>query len=373
MNLYRRHRKNCSHRKKGRKYTGCNCPIWADGDRNGRQFRVSLKLRDWQRAIRKLAQIEDPDAKPQKLVAEAIAAWESQLSVQEPSLLKYKRLMRQLRDFCERNGIETVSALGLEQLDAFRVGRKVSRMPAAKELQTLRQFFSFCFERGWAKENYARKIKTPKAQPKEVVPYTPQQAAEMLASCDAIGQNSYERLRARTLVLLLRFTGLRIMYAVTLDKDRIRPDGRRGWQIQLFTQKTKGHVTLPIPVELKNALDALPFPMRENGSQVDSGYFFWSGSGKKSSARGIAERLLGAVFEKAKVEGAHAHRFRHTLATDILARGGSMADVADVLGIGEHVARKHYAKWSQARQERINALLQAVYSGISGGHEKNWQ
>ena len=51
MNLYRRHRKNCPHRRKGCKYTGCNCPIWIDGDRDGRQFRVSLKLKDWQRAI----------------------------------------------------------------------------------------------------------------------------------------------------------------------------------------------------------------------------------------------------------------------------------------------------------------------------------
>ena len=110
--------------------------------------------------------------------------------------------------------------------------------------------------------------------------------------------------------------------------------------------------------------------MREDGSQAESGYFFWTGLGKRSSARGIAERLLGAVFEKAKVACAHAHRFRHTLATDILARGGSMTDVADVLGISEHVARKHYAKWSPARQERISALMHGIYAGTSGGHEE---
>jgi len=70
-----------------------------------------------------------------------------------------------------------------------------------------------------------------------------------------------------------------------------------------------------------------------DGSQVDSGYFFWSGLGKKSSARGIAEQMLAPVFRRAKIARSHAHRFRHTLATDILARGGTMADVADVLGI----------------------------------------
>jgi integrase len=56
-------------------------------------------------------------------------------------------------------------------------------------------------------------------------------------------------------------------------------------------------------------------------------------------------------------------RFRHTLATDILARGGTMSDIADVLGISEHIARRHYAKWSAARQERITTIMRLVEGG----------
>ena len=37
-----------------------------------------------------------------------------------------------------------------------------------------------------------------------------------------------------------------------------------------------------------------------------------------------------------------------------------MADVADVLGISEHIARRHYAKWSAARQERIATIMRLV-------------
>ena len=78
---------------------------------------------------------------------------------------------------------------------------------------------------------------------------------------------------------------------------------------------------------------------------------------------GIAERTLAAVFNHSEVKGAHAHRFRHTLATEILARGGTEQDVADILGISAAVVRKHYAKWSQARQQRITRLSEAVYPG----------
>jgi hypothetical protein len=38
-----------------------------------------------------------------------------------------------------------------------------------------------------------------------------------------------------------------------------------------------------------------------------------------------------------------------------------MADVADALGISEHVARKHYAKWSVDRQRRLTGVLRAVH------------
>lgn len=43
--------------------------------------------------------------------------------------------------------------------------------------------------------------------------------------------------------------------------------------------------------------------------------------------------------------------------------GGTMADVADVLGISEYIARRHYAKWSPARQQRISSIMPLVQSG----------
>jgi len=76
--------------------------------------------------------------------------------------------------------------------------------------------------------------------------------------------------------------------------------------------------------------------------------------------------MLAPVFRRAKILGAHAHRFRHTLATDILARGGTMADVADVLGISEHAARKHYAKWPPPETNRDDHAVGARWRDGSG-------
>jgi len=77
----------------------------------------------------------------------------------------------------------------------------------------------------------------------------------------------------------------------------------------------------------------------------------------------VAERTLAAVFAKSGVLRAHAHRFRHTLATELLGRGASFEDVADILGNSPEIVRKHYAKWSPARQARIDELMEKVHEG----------
>ena len=50
ITLYRRHRKSCPYRIKGRAYRRCQCPIWADGSLAGQDIRESLRLKNWQKA-----------------------------------------------------------------------------------------------------------------------------------------------------------------------------------------------------------------------------------------------------------------------------------------------------------------------------------
>jgi integrase len=144
-----------------------------------------------------------------------------------------------------------------------------------------------------------------------------------------------------------------------LARDRVSKDGKR-WRIFLRTEKSGKPVFLPIPGELKAALDLVPLP-RECGDE--SKHFFWNGVGSERSMKSVVERCLRSVFKKSGVPRAHAHRFRHTLATELLARGASFEDVADVLGNSPEIVRKHYAKWSPARQTRIDELMELVHQG----------
>ena len=256
-----------------------------------------------------------------------------------------------------------MSELTVECLDGYRAARNLARITEQKELETLRQFFAFCRERDWIKDNPAKRIRSAKnIKPTEVVPYAPLETARIIAACDAIGRGDYERLRAKAMVMLLHHTALRISDVATLSRDRVREG-----QIHIRTLKTGGKVYLPVSSDLQMALDALPPP---RGSESDARYFFWNGVTSRRAVVGIAERTLASVFKKSGVTGAHAHRFRHTLATRLLGIGAGEQEVADVLGISPNIVRKHYAKWSEARQQRIDGLMKAVQLGTNLVHEK---
>jgi len=331
---------------------------------NGKRYRKSLKLRDWARAGRKLAALEDPERAPFKPIAEAVQAFhDATQDVSRATTEKYKRVLGFFARHLKGRSLQTLDEISTDDLNSYRASRPIGPLTWSKELQVLRQFFGFCHNREnpWITRNPAKLVQTPRGlKPPDREPYEPNEIAKILAACDTMGRGPYERLRARAMILTLRHTALRISDVAALARDRVR-----NGQILLRTLKTGAPIFLPIPTELQVALDTLPVP---RGASSDPKYYFWNGVTSRRALRGMVERTLAAVFKRSGVPNAYAHRFRHTLATDLLARGGTEQDVADVLGISPAIVRKHYAKWSQARQERITALMRGFQAGTSVAH-----
>jgi hypothetical protein len=112
-------------------------------------------------------------------------------------------------------------------------------------------------------------------------------------------------------------------------------------------------------VELQFALSVLPVPRGAASSECK--YFFWSGNGTTRAVFRDVTRTLATVYKASGVEGACSHRFRHTLATEVLELGGSIEEAADILGDSEAIIRKHYVKWTAGRQTRITDLLARIW------------
>lgn len=138
-----------------------------------------------------------------------------------------------------------------------------------------------------------------------------------------------------------------------------------GYEIFLRTTKNNEAVLLPVPKEMMDALNSLPVP---RGASDDCPYYFWNGKSKPKSMISVAEETLAAVFRKSGVEDAGAHRYRHTLATELLGEGASFEEVADILGNSPAIVRKHYAKWSSKRQARVRNLMRKVHGSSRRPH-----
>lgn len=396
---YRRHLRACQFFGPGGREARadkCACPFHIDGLHNGRRVRGSLKTRNRQVAERRLAErIRELDAQianrpgcgnpgesalaPAAItVSDAVARFLKTHGEVGPdgkyrgdseygTWKKYRCPLRFLITFCEKAGIEAVTNITTEALEDYRITRTIGRVAWKVERQMLITFFRFCISRKWMTTNPAKELKAPKnINPNEVVPYTLQEESKILAACDQIGGGKYnrsgaryEQLRARAMIVLLRHTALRISDVCTLQKNAVSWDPeKRTWRVEVYTQKTGEHVFLPIPENLKLVLDALPLP--RNAPQ-DCPFYFWNGVSSRRAVVGIAERTLAAVFKKSGVKNAHAHRYRHTLATRLLEQGASFDQVADILGNSPEVVRRHYGKWSKGRQTNIDRLMMAHF------------
>lgn len=363
LTIFRRHTSNCRFSSKGRDYLKCDCPIWADGYVDGKRvLRKSLGTRDMARARKKAVALESPDNRIYKSVSDAVDNFLDHCQSEGLTFATYRRYrntLTKLREFCTGRNVDSVNELDTDVLDAFRAIRQLKPITSSKELQILRQFCGFCLDRRWMEGNPAKRIKGPRnIRPNDVEPFTPAEIIQILHACDLIGRGPYERLRAKAMVLTFRYTALRLGDVAMLARDRISRDGKR-WRIFLRTEKNGKPIFLPIPDEMKQALDIVPVPRSCKG---ESKHFFWNGAGSERTMKHIVGRSLQSIFTKSQVPKAHAHRFRHTLATELIGAGASFEVVADILGNSPDVVRKHYAKWSAARQENIDALMETVHS-----------
>jgi site-specific recombinase XerD len=287
--------------------------------------------------------------------------------VEQSTYRKYATSLNALSSFSKERGAVHLDRVDVDVLEDFRRSRKIGSVTWRVERQTLVTFFSYCVRRKWIAFNPAKELPVVRGlKPNEVVPYTLTEEGKILMACELIGGGKYnrsgtryEQIRARAMVLLLRSTALRISDVATFPRDAVSWDANgQTWRIRLRTQKSGEPVFLPIPDALKLALDAVPLP--RNAAQ-DCPYSFWNGVTSRRAVVGIAERTLAAVFKKSGVKGAHAHRFRHTLATRLLEQGATFEQVADILGNSPAVVRKHYGKWAKGRQDNIDRLMKAHF------------
>jgi integrase/recombinase XerD len=369
ITIFVRHSSGC-------KYAGdefakaCRCRKHFRWSQNGTQLRRQAGTRSWAEAEKLKRDLEDhlSGRTPAKTDAAnglqaAIDVFLQDKKVQDISsgvLEKYRRELERLKVFCEKRGAYTVQALTRELLTAF-AGKWEEAYPSsttrAKVRERLRSFLRYCYEAQWL----PRIPQVPKIKIDEP-PTMPLTAEEYKRLLDAVysveARWSWDtRRKIHALFQLMRWSGLAIQDALTLERGALQHDTKNGlYRIVTSRQKTGVHVSVPIPPAIaKELLEVL------NGNPK---HFFWTGEGEPKTLTNDFGRYIRPIFEAAGLNGGQmkSHRLRDTFAVDMLQNGVPLEEVSKLLGHESiKTTERSYAKWVQGRQDRLDSLVTGTW------------
>ncbi len=379
LNIYTRHKTDCEHAEDMR-WRRCRCPKWIRGVLpNGIAVRESAKTRSWEQAERNAKQMEaeaDPTAseqsKPRRVtVREAVEMFlndEEARGLETTSRRKSKTLFeRQFQPWCEARKLNHVNQLTPLDLTDFRATWKNGDVTTHRKHERMVSFFSFCVRNEFLRKNPMEALKKPKTP--DMVPtdyFRPNEFEAVLAATQKYdfggGNDCRDRgVRLRALTLLMRWSGLSILDATKLERDRLSKNENGDDQIFLYRAKTGVPVFVVIPTNVADALRALP--------NSNPRYFFWSGNGDPRSAVKALQRSYWKLFRLAEIklpDGArkrcHPHMLRDTFAVELLLAGVPIDQVSLLLGHSSvKITERHYAPFCKARQQQLAASVKLAW------------
>jgi site-specific recombinase XerD len=264
---------------------------------------------------------------------------------------------KQFLPWCSENDVRFIVDVTLPHLQKWRTKWKDGALAARKKQERLRGFFYFCQRNKWVADNPAAGLSSIKADIRPADWFNPDDWTKIVQATHVIGKREEDRVRVRALVFLLRFSGLAIRDAVTLERGRLDDKDR----LILRRAKTGQNVFVPLQPQVASLLRTLP-----NGNPR---YFFWSGNGLPKSAVADAQRSLRRVFELADLRHpdgtkrrCHAHMFRHSFAVSLLLSGVSIETIATLLGHSSiRTTEKYYSPFVKARAERIEQEIMSAW------------
>ena len=405
LSVYTRHHPDCKNAG-DKTWRRCSCPKWIWGSLNGKFIRQSARTHRWEEAEelrRQLSEVllpasrpaakpdlavdapvprrEDSNSerpqKPRVTVETAVEAYlvdATSRGVAPATQTKLTTIFRkQFLSWTRSQGLAYLDEIDLDALLNFRSTWSDAALAKQKKQSRLIGFFWACVRRRYLQENPALGLGKIKVVQIPTDYFPPEEFDRIIDTtyrvCDNRGgfiDTDSNRTRLRTMTLLMRWSGLRIRDAITLERHRIHGDS-----LLLYQAKTGTPVYVPLPPFVVEALENLPA-----GPKPNLRYFFWSGNGDPKSAVANWQRSYRRLFKLAdirtadgKVKRCHPHMFRDTFAVEMLLAGVPIDQVSLLLGHASvKITEKSYSPFVKARQVQLqesvrNAWKQAQSPG----------
>jgi integrase len=392
LNLYRRHRRDCTaghaeesrsgeldERRKG--WQRCSCPIFASGTLSKQFKRQTTGQWEWPSAKVITAQWETAERWDGKLlpplppvvnsvnregqtISGATVAFLAELleTAAPATHKKYRLFLNQFNAFSVDRGYVVLNQWEPVDVRQFRSTWKVSPPTAVRRMAMLKPFFDYCMSNKWVSANPARAVKNPKGRVmsdrsnEQKLPFSDEEVKRMYAGCERYGRSYRHKWNGDDLadfISLSIYTGLRISDVATFHSDRLQEDG----EIPIRTTKAGTHVCTWVPQWLQDRIRARA---KQHGPLI----FGVHTTKSLDVITDLWRRKLNILWKNCGPwkDNPTPHRFRHTFARILLQRPGiTVRDVAELLGNTEEMVRKRYSAWVPERQERLTKALKAAF------------
>lgn len=279
LSVYTRHHPDCA-KKDDSNYRRCRCPKWLDGTLPGRtgRFRVSAKTKSWEQAellARKYEQSAlggEDDVKAIKLttVREAVGVFLGDAEARGLATATRQKLRSffevQLLGFAEERGITFLREFNPRNLTEWRQTWREKELARKKKFERVVGFFWFCVRQGWLRENPTATMGRVIAKHVPTDYFTADEYKCIIDATYRLGEYAERSwapekrgIRIRALTELMRWSGLRIRDAATLECSRLIEN-----KLMLYQAKTGTPVFVPLPPHVADMLRSIPPGLKPN-------------------------------------------------------------------------------------------------------------
>lgn len=291
-------------------------------------------------------------------LAEAIAAWQSWLKAEKRvsphTMDAYQRDLAAFLGFLTKHRGEAPSLpamLALTPADfrgylGVRTTEGLSRTSIARAMSTLRGFFRFLERSGRGENAAVTSVRTPRPPRHVPRPLAEDEALEALATAAELQDEPWLAARDVALFALLYGCGLRLGEALALNiADTPRGD------TMVITGKGQRQRLLPVLPVVREAIGAY-LEVRPFAPEPDSALFI--GARGKRLNPGVVQRQMRRLRVLLGLgERATPHALRHSFATHLLAKGGDLRTIQELLGHSSLATTQRYTEIDAARMTAV--------------------
>jgi len=287
-----------------------------------------------------------PAAVGQHRLEPLVREWLLDLQVMGRTAKTIRWYEQKIRWYLRSGGVETLEELNgyeLKRYLAERQGHGLADNSVHGDFETIKALCSWALREGYPVDQSVLRVRAPKVAQKEPETYTAGQLDALLRVAP-VGW-------ARLAVLILLGTGVRVGELCALIVEDVEDDGEATF---LKVRRGKGAKFRRVPVSRQLRRELLRYLNRQRPDTAAPNLLVLS------DGRPVRVETVSDLFRRMQARlgfKVHAHRFRHTFATEYLRRGGEIERLRRILGHTSYVMVMRYVHLDKGDLSRDFELL----------------